>query len=65
MRVVAEVCVQVAKPSKGGPVREALIVAYPRLAAMLEAMFERLVQVGGAPGHMLACMVACMPVCLL
>ncbi|MEW5299136.1 MAG: hypothetical protein WDW36_002180 [Sanguina aurantia] len=42
VRVLQEALATASKPSKGGFVRDMLTVGYPRLAALLEAMFERL-----------------------
>ena len=42
VKVLSDALATVAKPSKGGIVRDALISSYPRLAHSLESMFERL-----------------------
>ncbi|GLI63871.1 hypothetical protein VaNZ11_006987 [Volvox africanus] len=42
VRATLDAFASVAKPGKGGFVRETLTAAYPRLAGLIEAMFERL-----------------------
>lgn len=42
MRTVTECMATAANPAKGGFVREALINSYPRLAAMMEDMLQKL-----------------------
>lgn len=42
VRLTTDAFASVAKPGKGGFVRDCLTAAYPRLAGQVEAMFERL-----------------------
>ncbi len=42
MRVLTDAFASISKPGKGGAVRDVLTVAYPKLAVLLEGMFDRL-----------------------
>lgn len=53
VRATTDAFASVAKPGKGGFVRDTLTAAYTRLAGLIETMFERLtaettIKVGGA-----------------